>query len=292
MSHAQTSGQQPLITQPIDETKLAPLPGNTHPLARAEFDHGAAPANLAMQRMLLVLGRSATQEAALETLLEKQQDKTSANFHKWLTPDEFGQQFGISEQDVQTIISWLEGHGFEIAGISRGRGVIEFSGTAQEVQQAFHTAIHSYAVNGGRYWANASDPEIPSALAPAVIGIDSLNNFGKKAAHHLAGITARQLAGEWTKAQPALTYQCANQRGYGCAGLLQRAGTLRFCGDLQRVAAMDVESCNQRDGRIDCDCGPVEHQFAGRERFSEFVWTSEQSAASDSGWAGPGAGSR
>lgn len=208
LSYAQTSSPQ-LITQAIDETKLTPLAGNTHPLARAEFDRGAAPASLAMQRMLLVLGRSAMQEAALETLLEEQQDKSSANFHKWLTPDEFGQQFGVSEQDVETTVSWLEGHGFEVAGVSRGRGVIEFSGTAQEVQQAFHTSIHSYAVNGGQYWANASDPEIPSALASAVIGIDSLNNFGKKAAHHLAGITARQLAGEWTKAQPALTYQCA-----------------------------------------------------------------------------------
>lgn len=159
--------------------------------------------------MLLVLGRSAAQEAALETLLEEQQDKSSPNFHKWLTPDEFGEQFGASGQDVQTIISWLEGHGFQVAGVSHGRGVIEFSGTAQEVQQAFHTAIHSYVVNGGQYWANASDPEIPSALAPVVVGIDSLNNFGKKAAHHLAGITAREMAGEWTKSQPALTYQCA-----------------------------------------------------------------------------------
>lgn len=214
-SHAQTGNQLPLITQAVDETKLTSLPGNTHPLARAEFDHGAAPANLAMQRMLLVLGRSSAQEAALENLLEEQQDKSSPNFHKWLTPDGFGQQFGASDQDIQTIISWLEGHGFQVAGVSHGHDVIEFSGNAQEVQQAFHAAIHSYVVNGGQYWANASDPEIPSALAPAVIGIDSLNNFRKKAAHHLVGITARQMAGEWTKSQPALTYQCGNNPNTG-----------------------------------------------------------------------------
>ncbi len=228
VSRAQSGNQQPLITQAIDETKLTLLPGNTHPLARAEFDRGAAPANLGMQRMLLVLGRSAPQEAALETLLEEQQDKSSPNFHKWLTPDEFGEQFGISDQDVQTIVAWLEGYGFQVAGVSRGRGVIEFSGTAQEVQQAFHTAIHSYAVNGGQYWANASDPAIPSALAPAVIGIDSLNNFGKKAAHHLAGITARQLAGEWTKAQPALTYECATNPDTGAAIYCNALGPYDF----------------------------------------------------------------
>lgn len=208
VSRAQSGNQQPLITQAIDETKLTALAGNTHPLARPEFDHGAAPANLAMQRMLLVLRRSSAQETALEALLEEQQDKASPNFHKWLTPNEFGEQFGASTQDAQTVISWLEGHGFQISGVSNGRGVIEFSGTEQEVQQAFHTSIHSYVVNGGQYWANASDPQIPSALAPVVVGIDSLNNFGRKAAHHLAGITARQMAGEWTKSQPALTYQC------------------------------------------------------------------------------------
>lgn len=176
-----------------------------------------------MQRMLLVLGRSAAAEASLETLLEEQQDKSSPSFHKWLTPDEFGEQFGISDQDTQTIIAWLEGHGFQVTGVSNGRGVIEFSGTANEVQQAFHTAIHNYVVNGKQFWANASDPEIPSALATAVIGIDSLNNFQKKAAHHMAGITAREMAGEWTKSQPALTYQC----GYN-----PNTGALIYCNAL------------------------------------------------------------
>ena len=65
-----TGKVRPLITQPVDETKLTVLKGNTHPLARPEFDRGAAPPSLPTQRILLVLKRSAEQEAALEQLLE------------------------------------------------------------------------------------------------------------------------------------------------------------------------------------------------------------------------------
>jgi subtilase family serine protease len=132
------------ITQAIDETNLTRLTGNTHPLAQARFDQGAAPDSLPMQRMLLVLKRSPAQEAALDALLDQQQDSTSPNYHQWLTPQQFGQQFGPSDQDIQTITNWLQSHGFTVAGVSNGRTVIEFSGTAGQVHQAFHTEIHRY----------------------------------------------------------------------------------------------------------------------------------------------------
>ena len=86
---AQTHGVQ-RITQKIDEKNLVALKGNTHPLARAEFDQGLAPDSLPMNRMMLLLKRSPDQEASLEQLIDQQQDKSSANYHKWLTPAQFG----------------------------------------------------------------------------------------------------------------------------------------------------------------------------------------------------------
>lgn len=176
----------PRITTPIDETSLARLAGNTHPLARPEFDQGAAPPDLPMQRMLLVLKRSPEQEAALQDLLESQQDKSSANYHHWFTPDEFGQQFGPSDQDMQTVISWLTSHGFRSIQASRGRSVIEFSGTAAQLDDAFHATMHRYAVNGEEHWANANDPQIPTALEPVVAGVFTLHNFAKKPQLHVS----------------------------------------------------------------------------------------------------------
>jgi Pro-kumamolisin, activation domain/Bacterial Ig-like domain (group 3) len=171
------------IVQAVDEQNLTVLKGNVHPLARPEFDRGAAPASMLLERMLLVLKRSPEQEAALRTLLDQQQDKSSPNYHKWLTPEQFGQMFGPSDQDIQTITSWLGSHGLQVARVTKGREMIEFSGSEAQVEEAFHTQIHRFVVNGESHWANASDPEIPTALTPVVAGVFTLYDFRKQPQH-------------------------------------------------------------------------------------------------------------
>ena len=211
-----TLAPQPLITQPVDESQLTTLKGNTHPLARPQFDLGTAPASLPMERMLLVLKRSPAQESALRKLLDDQQDKASPNYHKWLTPEEFGKQFGPTDADMQTITSWLQSHGFQV-GSSKGRAVLEFSGSASQVQEAFHAAIHKYIVKGEQHWANASDPMIPTALAGAVAGIDSLHNFPKRAMNHYAGTYSTKTK-VLTSPAPQFTYGCGS--GQLCYGVV------------------------------------------------------------------------
>jgi pro-kumamolisin-like protein len=88
---------RPLVTDAVEESRLATLKGNIHPLARPEFDLGTADGSLPMKRMLLVLKRSDAQETAMRKLLDDQQDKHSPNYHRWLTPEKFGQQFGPTE---------------------------------------------------------------------------------------------------------------------------------------------------------------------------------------------------
>jgi hypothetical protein len=203
---AQQSAVQPRIVQPVDETQLTVLKGNTHPLALTQFDQGAAPASLPMERMLLVLTHSAAQESALNKLLDDQHDKNSPNYHKWMTPEEYGRQFGPADQDVQTVTNWLQSHGFQIGEVTSGKGMIEFSGTAGQVQEALHTTIHKYSVNGEEHWANSSDPSIPTALIPVVAGVDSLHNFPRKPMNHVAGVVSRDKAtGKVTPLHPLFT---------------------------------------------------------------------------------------
>jgi len=139
-----------------------------------------------MQRMLLVLKRSPEQEHALVGLIDQLQDKSSPNFHQWMTPDQFGQQFGAADSDIEAVTAWLTTHGFQVAEVSKGKTVIEFSGTAAQVQSAFHTSIHKYVVAGEEHWANSSDPQIPTALVPVVSGVATLHNFFKKPMLHMA----------------------------------------------------------------------------------------------------------
>lgn len=188
---AQKSFVPARITAAIDNSNRLVLRGNTHPLARAAYDRGNMPDNLPMQRMLLVLKRSPEQEAALDTLLASQQDASSPNFHKWLTPEEFGSQFGPADADIEAISRWLTSQGFQVSSVSKGRTVIEFSGDAGVVRNAFHTEIHRFDVNGNENWANASDPQIPAALGPVVAGVSSFNNFPLKPLHHIAGLFSR-----------------------------------------------------------------------------------------------------
>ncbi len=187
---ATATAPHPLITQPVDESRLTTLKGNTYPLARAELDLGSAPASLPMERILLVLKRSPEQELALRKFLDDQQDGSSPNYHNWLTPEEFGKHFGPTDSDMQTITAWLQSHGFRV-GTTKGRTVLEFSGSASQVLEAFHTTIHKYLVNEKEHWANDRDPQIPTALTPAVAGIDSLHNFGRKPLHQLLGVFSR-----------------------------------------------------------------------------------------------------
>jgi len=209
-----TTAPRRLITQLVDGARLTVLNGNTHPFARPEFDQGTAPASLPMERMLLVLQRSPEQESALRTLLDSQQDKASPNYHKWLTPEQFGKQFGPADSDVQTVTAWLRSCGFQVAALSKGQTMIEFSGSASQVQQAFHTAIHKYAVNGEEHWANASDPSIPAALAPAVKGVLSLHNFPRRSYTTVLGTPMRAKPRQ-TAPLPLFTYTEQNTTYYG-----------------------------------------------------------------------------
>ena len=187
----QAASPQSRIVDRVNDSALVTLRGNTHPLAQPQFDQGAAPPDLPMARMLLVLKRSAAQESALQSLLDNQQDLNSPSYHQWLTPDQFGQQFGPSDQDMQVIAAWLISHGFQIGRISRGRTVIEFSGTAAQVQQAFHAEIRKYIVNGEEHWANASDPQIPATLVPVVAGVASLHDYRHRPMHYIFGAASK-----------------------------------------------------------------------------------------------------
>jgi trimeric autotransporter adhesin len=169
------------IIEPVDESDLVPLKGNVHPLAQPRSDRGAVSESAPTGRVILVLRRSAAQQAALNEYLASVQNASSPNYHKWLTPAEFGAAYGVGDSDLQTVQSWLQGHGFKIEKTPQGRNVIEFSGNIGELESAFHTSIHSFEVNGETHLANVSDPKIPAALVPVIQGVAHLNDFQPKA---------------------------------------------------------------------------------------------------------------
>ena len=215
VSAAQTPAVAARITQAIDETQLVRLHGNVHPLARPEFDQGIVSDATPMNRILLILQRSPEQQAALSKFMDEQLSKDSPNFHKWLTPQDFGKLYGPADADIQTVTDWLTRQGFQGIKVGAGRTAIEFSGNVAQVRNAFHTEIHQFNVDSKSRQANISDPQIPAALTPVVAGILSLHNFPRHSFRHDVGIrtATREVPG---KPQFTTTSGCGTNHAQPC----------------------------------------------------------------------------
>ncbi len=188
------------IVNRIDESSMVTLKGNTHPFANAKNDRGAVSPTLPMTDLILVLSRDPAQQAAFEKFVAGQYDANSPSYHQWLTPDQVGANFGPSQTDIATVTDWLTGHGFAVNEVTKDRMSIRFSGTAAQVQSTFRTQIHNLVVNGAAHIGNMSDPQIPAALAPVVVGIKSLHNFFPHPLHHVGGlVTKDSKTGQWTR---------------------------------------------------------------------------------------------
>src|SRR5438045_3203809 len=168
----------------VDDNDTVPIHGNVHPNARPDFDQGPTDSNLRYERMILVLNpRSGTKDRP-DLLIAQQHDPSSALYQQWLTPQQYGKRFGISDDDLDDVTAWLSRRGFTIDEIAPGRMWINFTGTVGDVERAFKTQIHNYKVNGKLYHANNKDPEVPRALADILGGVVTLHNFPKIAMCH------------------------------------------------------------------------------------------------------------
>jgi subtilase family serine protease len=184
------SSHQGLVTQPVNDHVLTTLHGNTRPEAlNPDNDRGMVADSLPLDHMLLLLKRPAALQGELDELVQQQNEPGSANYHKWLTTEQFGSRFGVAQSDIAKITEWLDSQGFTVNQVYPDRMVIDFSGTAGVVREGLHAEIHSIEVNGAMHMGNTSDPQIPTALAPVVAGVVSLNDFYPRPMHRAVATT-------------------------------------------------------------------------------------------------------
>src|SRR5580700_3792352 len=128
------AAQSDRIAGTIDSSHGIPLAKSLHPQAQPQYDLGPADPSLKLTYMTLLMAPSPSQQKALDQLLERQQDRSSANYHKWLTPQQFADRFGLSQGDLNRVTAWLQSEGFQILSTGGGRNSVNFSGTAAQVQ--------------------------------------------------------------------------------------------------------------------------------------------------------------
>jgi subtilase family serine protease len=182
MLRAQT-GHKSRISESIDGSRLISLPGSVHSSARAEFDQGRVNGNTMLRGVSLIFRRSFAEQKLLERLLAQQQDPTSHNYHKWLSPEQFADRFGMTEGDIAKVDSWLKSEGFAVDRIARSRTQISFSASVARIESVFHTEIHTYMINGEKHFANANELSIPASLGAVVLGVRGLDDFHPKPRH-------------------------------------------------------------------------------------------------------------
>ena len=168
------------IRGPIESSRAVPLRESIHPKTRLANDSGAVDQGTRINSVKLVLSQSDIQRQDLEQLLEAQRDPSSPDYRNWLTPEQYGERFGLSENDLARITSWLQSRGFVIEDVARARNWITFNGTAGQIARAFGTELHSFQVGGEGHFANATEVWIPAALAGVVSSIRGLDDFRPK----------------------------------------------------------------------------------------------------------------
>ena len=168
------------IHNEIKDGEIYRLTGNTKPMLALAQDEGEVSSTLALPRLALHFQLTSQQQEDLDQLLRQQQTPGAAQYHQFLTPEEYGVRFGLNAADVASVTAWLESQGFSEIQVARSRTFISFASTAGQVQTAFHTTLHRYTLNGETHYANASDPSLPQALEGVVESIRGLHDFHLK----------------------------------------------------------------------------------------------------------------
>src|SRR3984957_634082 len=174
------AAQADRILANIDAAQSVVLKGNVHPKAQPQYDQGPVDPSMRLPDITMSIKPAANQQADLKRFLKEQQDPTSPNYRKGLTPEQYADRFCLNRKDIGAITNLLLSQGFTVVQVARGRDWIAFSGTAGLVNRVFRTEIRPYQVEEEKHFANATDPYIPMALAGVVVGLRGLNDFRMK----------------------------------------------------------------------------------------------------------------
>jgi len=172
------------IAAEVSSSQMTPLKPSRRAAALAPYDTGKLPETTRFQGMSIHFNRTPAQDADLQALMAAQQNPSSPQYHQWLTPEQFGARFGMSDADIAKVETWLEQQGFSIDSVARGKTMIHFSGTVGQANVAFATEIHSYALKTAtgtvKHFAPSRTLSVPSAIAGVVESIANLDDFRPK----------------------------------------------------------------------------------------------------------------
>jgi subtilase family serine protease len=130
-------------------------------------------------RLNLAIGLPLRNEEALDNLLQQIYDPASPNFRQYLTPEQFTEMFGPTEQDYQAVIDFAKTNGLTVTGMSANRVLLDVSGSVADIEKAFQVTMRTYRhpTEARDFFAPDTEPTVDAALS--VVDIQGLSDFSR-----------------------------------------------------------------------------------------------------------------
>lgn len=148
------------------------IPGSQPSWANSKALKSAAPSGDVVHARVYLPWRNQSSLTALTTAVST---PGSASYGKFLTAQQFRQQFAPAQADVVAVQQWLRGAGFTVVDTPDNDHYVAVEGTVDQAQTAFGTTLGMYSAYGQTLRAPETAPTVPSELAgkvSAVIGLD------------------------------------------------------------------------------------------------------------------------
>ena len=174
------------------QSSLVSLPQGKSSLADMGQDLGKVPGSMPIRLVVLL---SLRDEHGLKDLIAAQNTPGSADYHKFLSPEQFLDRFGPTQQNYDSVANFLVQNGFAIEK-TPNRQLITATGTAVQAEQAFNTELHRYKIKGKEEYASVTAPQIPVWLSGIIKGVQGLDSRKlSTAVRHSASPAAVQQSG-------------------------------------------------------------------------------------------------
>ncbi|GLV57180.1 pseudomonapepsin [Dictyobacter sp. S3.2.2.5] len=177
-----------------------PMVGQTVPLLKQARKTGEVDAG---QTLNLSIGLRLQHQDVLTQLLHNISDPHSAQYHHFLTPQQFEAQFSPTSDQRQQVVDYLRSQGLTVDSVSSNGLLVNAHGTASQAESAFQIQMQKYQLGARTFYANAGAPSIPAALSTVILSIGGLDNSAQlHPLSHLvptprAGYAQNELAGAY-----------------------------------------------------------------------------------------------
>jgi uncharacterized repeat protein (TIGR03803 family) len=148
-----------------------------HNVSPAETNSAVVARTDGQKRLKLAIGLPVRNRQDLLRLVEEQQNPSSTNYHQYLTPQEFAQKFGPSEQDYQTLVRFAEDHKLKVTSTHTSRMVLGVEGKVSDIEETFHVKLNDHKHPKENRTFHSPDTEPSIDLAVPVLGVSGLDDF-------------------------------------------------------------------------------------------------------------------